>query len=257
MLKDIILFIVGGLVGGMNAIAGGGMLLGFPILLATGMSPLVANATSYLVVQPGNIAAAFGYRKYLKRVPRSYLLLLIPAVFGGAFGTYLLRHTSPGSFAKFVPWLILFAVILFAFQPFLYKYLHDHLHGSERIRRRIRPLVVVGLAMIPLSVYGGYFGAGFGFIMLSFLGFTRLHDHIHRMNALKNISVIFLTGTSLVCLAGSHLIDWRHGLVMASGNLLGGYLGSVGAQKVSSHTLRVCIIAIGVIAAAYLGFRSY
>lgn len=257
MLKDTILFMVGIVVGGMNAVAGGGMLLGFPVLLATGMSPLVANATTYLIVQPGNIAAAFGYRKYLKRVPRSYLLLLIPAVFGGAIGTFLLRHTPPGNFAKCVPLLILFAVILFAFQPFLYKYLHDHLHGSAKMRQRLRPIVVVGLAMIPLSIYGGYFGAGFGFIMLSFLGFTRLHDHIHRMNALKNVSVIFLAATSLTCLAGSHLIDWRHGLVMASGNLMGGYVGSVGAQKVSSHALRIFIIAVGIIAVVYLGLRSY
>jgi uncharacterized membrane protein YfcA len=257
MLKDIILLAVGFIVGGMNSIAGGGMLLGFPVLLATGMPALTANATSYLVVQPGNIAAAFGYRKYLRRVPRRYLLLLIPAVFGGAVGTLLLRSTPPGNFAKFVPWLILFAVILFAFQPFLYKYLHDHVHGSPKIQKRVRPLVVVGLAMIPLSIYGGYFGAGFGFIMLSFLSFTRLHDHIHRMNALKNISVIFLTGTSLVFLLGSHLIDWRHGSVMAAGNLIGGYCGSIWAQKISSHALRIIVIAIGVGAVIYLGLRSY
>lgn len=257
MLKDIILFSVGIIVGGMNSIAGGGMLLGFPVLLATGMPALVANATSYLVVQPGNIAAAFGYRKYLRRVPKRYLLLLIPAVLGGAIGTLLLRNTPPGNFAKFVPWLILFAVVLFAFQPFLYKYLHDHIHGSPNIQKRVRPLVIVGLAMIPLSIYGGYFGAGFGFIMLSFLSFTHLHDHIHRMNALKNISVIFLTGTSLAFLVGSHLIDWRHGLVMAAGNLIGGYFGSVWAQKISSHTLRVIVIAIGFGAALYLGLRSY
>lgn len=256
-MHDIILFLVGILVGAMNAVAGGGMLLGFPVLLASGMPALTANATSYLVVQPGNIAAAFGYRKYLKRVPRHYLILLIPAVFGGAFGSFLLRHTSPTNFERFVPWLILFAVVLFAYQPFLYKYLHDHLHGPARIRRSVRPLVIVSLAMIPLSIYGGYFGAGFGFIMLSFLGFTRLHDHIHRMNALKNISVIFLTFTSLACLAGSHLIDWRHGLVMAGGNLVGGYFGAVWTQKISSHVLRIIVIVIGLGAAIYLGLRSY
>jgi uncharacterized membrane protein YfcA len=256
-MHDIILFLVGIVVGAMNAIAGGGMLLGFPVLLATGMHPLVANATSYLVVQPGNLAAAFGYRKYLKRVPKQYLLLLIPTVIGGFSGTYLLRHTSPDNFAKYVPLLILFAVVLFAFQPFLYQYVHNHLHGSPKIRQRIRPLLIVALAMIPLAVYGGYFGAGFGFIMLSFLGFTRLHEHIHRMNALKNISVIFLTMTSLICLLGSHLIDWRYGLVMAGGNLVGGYAGSVGAQKISSHVLRIIVIIIGLGAAAYLGLRSY
>ncbi|MGH7241605.1 MAG: TSUP family transporter, partial [Candidatus Saccharimonadales bacterium] len=118
-------------------------------------------------------------------------------------------------------------------------------------------LVIVGLSMIPLSIYGGYFGAGFGFIMLAFLGFTRLHDHIHRMNALKNISVIFLSATSLLMLLGSHLIDWRHGLVMAAGNLVGGYVGATGIQKVSSHALRIMIVVFGIGAAAYLALRTY
>jgi uncharacterized membrane protein YfcA len=257
MLKDILLFGTGFLVGGMNAVAGGGMLLGFPILLATGMPAITANATSYLVVLPGNIAAGFGYRKYLKRVPRHYLLLLIPTVIGGFFGTYLLRNTSEADFAKIIPWLILFAVLLFAYQPFLYNYLHNHLHGPAKLRRQVRPLVIVGLAMFPLSIYGGYFGAGFGFIMLAFLGFTRLHDHMHRMNALKNISVTFLAGVSVISLFGSHLIDWRHGLVMAGGNLLGGYIGAIYIQKVSSHSLRVFIVVIGLAAAAYLGLRTY
>lgn len=257
MTKDIVLFLVGILVGGMNAVAGGGMLLGFPVLLATGMPAITANATTYLIVLPGNLAAAFGYRKYLRRVPRHYLFLLVPTICGGAVGTYFLRHTAANDFAKIVPLLILFAVALFAYQPFLYNYLHKHLHGSPQLRKRIRPLVVVGLAMIPLSIYGGYFGAGFGFIMLAFLGFTRLHDHMHRMNALKNISVISLSVVSLFCLSGSGLIDWRHGMVMAGGNLIGGYAGSVGAQKISSRALRISIVVIGIAAAAYLALRSY
>ncbi|MGH7241275.1 MAG: sulfite exporter TauE/SafE family protein, partial [Candidatus Saccharimonadales bacterium] len=122
MLKDILLLGTGFIVGAMNAIAGGGMLLGFPVLLAIGMPALTANATTYLIVLPGNLAAAIGYRKYLQRVPRHYLLLLIPTVLGGALGTYFLRHTAPGDFAKIVPLLIVFAVALFAYQPFLYKY---------------------------------------------------------------------------------------------------------------------------------------
>jgi uncharacterized membrane protein YfcA len=257
MLNDILLLGAGFLVGAMNAIAGGGMLLGFPVLLFTGISPLVANATTCLIVLPGNIAAAFSYHKYLRRVPNRYLLLIVPTVIGGAIGTYLLRNTSSDDFEKLIPGLILFAVVLFAFQPFLYNYLQKHIHGPERLRRRIRPLVVVGLAMIPLSIYGGYFGAGFGFIMLAFLGFTHLHEHIHRMNALKNITVIFLSLVSLISLYGSGLIDWRHGLVMASGNLVGGYVGAVSTQKISSHSLRILIIGIGVIAVIYLAFRSY
>src|SRR4051812_47041750 len=108
-MHDIILFVVGIVVGAMNAIAGGGMLIGFPVLLAVGVPPIVANASTGLVVLPGNLAASIGYRKYLKRVPRRYLLLLIPATTGAVLGTILLRHTSADSFEKLVPGLIAFA----------------------------------------------------------------------------------------------------------------------------------------------------
>lgn len=256
-MHDIILFLVGLVVGAMNAIAGGGMLLGFPVLLAIGMSPIVADATSNIIVLPGNISSAFGYRRLLRKVPRQYLLLLIPAAIGATAGALILRHTSSNSFQKIIPGLILLAVGLFAFQPLLYDQLHRHLHGPKRQRQSLKPLLTVGLALLPLAVYGGYYGAGFGFIMLAFLGFTGLHDHIHRINALKNVITVCIAGASLACLYSSHLIDWHHGLVMGAGNLIGGYYGAVGAQKVPSHALRIVVIIIGLGTAAYLGLRSY
>lgn len=256
-MHDVILFLVGIIVGGMNAIAGGGMLVGFPVLLAVGLPALTANATANIVVLPGNISSAFGYRRLLRKVPRQYLLLLIPAIVGSAVGALILRHTSSNNFEHIIPGLIVFAVALFTFQPLLYNQLHRHLHGPKRNRKNLRPLLVVGLALIPLAVYGGYFGAGFGFIMLAFLGFTGLHDHINRMNGMKNIITVCIAGTSLACLYSSHLIDWHHGLVMGAGNLIGGYYGAVGAQKVSSHALRIIVIIIGLGTATYLGLRSY
>lgn len=256
-MHDIFIFLVGILVGAMNAIAGGGMLIGFPALLAIGVPAISANATTGIIVLPGNLAAAVSYRKYLRKVPRHYLLLLIPAVIGSAIGAIILRHTPPGNFEKLVPYLILFAVVLFAFQPLLYRYIHKYVHGPKRLQQAIRPLYVVALAVFPLAIYAGYFGAGFGFIMLAFLSFTHLHDHIHRMNALKNITAIFISATTITFLLGSHLIDWHHGLVMACGTLIGGYLGARGIQKVSSHAIRVIVIVVGIITAAYLGLRNY
>ena len=256
-MKDLILFLVGLIVGGMNAIAGGGMLLGFTVLLAAGLPALVANATANIVVLPGNLAAAYGYRKYFKRVPKIYLLLLIPALVGATAGALLLRHTSFNSFEKLVPWLILFAAVLFAFQPLLYQQIHQHLHGPKRRRETTQPLIIVGLALLPLAVYGGYFGAGFGFIMLAFLGFTGLHNHIHRMNALKAVITVCIAGASLACLFSSHLIDWKQGLFMSAGCAIGGYYGAVLTQKISGNVIRFVIIAIGLGTAIYLGLRSY
>jgi len=256
-MHDLTLFLVGLAVGAMNAIAGGGMLLGFPVLLASGMPALVANATANIVLLPSTLTAVYGYRKYLKRVPGVYLLLLIPALIGATIGAYILRHTPVSNFDDMVPWLILFAVVLFTFQPLLYNQLQQHLHGPKQLRKRIKPLFVVGLAVFPLSIYGGYFGAGFGFIMLAFLGFTKLHNHIHRMTALKNIIGTCIAGASTVVLLGSGLIDWHHGLVMAVGACLGAYAGATLSQKISSNVLRLLVIIIGFGTAAYLGLRSY
>ncbi len=257
MIHEIILFFAGIVIGSMNAIAGGGTLIGFPIMLAMGVSALSANATLSLVVLPGNASSAFGYRKYLKRVPKSYLLLLIPSTIGSAAGAIILRHTSFQSFEKLVPYLILFAAVLFSFQPFLYNQIHKHIHGPKAKRNQLKPIFYFSLAILPLAVYGGYFGAGFGFIMLAFLGFTGLHNHIHRMNALKNVITVSIAATAVVCLYSAHLINWQYGLIMGAGNFIGGYSGAVGIQKVSSHALRIIVIIIGIGTAAYLGLRSY
>jgi uncharacterized membrane protein YfcA len=253
MMQDIVLFLVGIIVGGMNAIAGGGMLIGFPVLIAFGLPPLVANATGNVVTSPGQLTSAFGYRKYLRKVPLRYTLLLIPCVIGAAAGSLTLRNTSQAHFAHIVPVLVLFGVGLFAFQPLLHFHLQKQLKGR---RRTFVSFALLGLAFLPLSFYGGYFGAGYGFIMLAFLGMTNLKD-AHMINAMKNVSAVFVSGTSVVCLYGAHLIQWRTGLVMAAGSMIGGYTGARSAQKVSSHWLRIIIIGIGLVAVVYLAIRDY
>jgi uncharacterized membrane protein YfcA len=253
MEKDIVLLLAGFVVGVMNAIAGGGMLVGFPVLIALGIPPLLANATSSIVTSPGQLASAYGYRSYLRRVPLRYALLLVPIVVGAAVGSLTLRHTPATDFARMVPVLVLFGVGLFTFQPLLHFHLHSHVKGQ---RKAWLPMVLLGLAMVPLSFYGGYFGAGYGFMMLAFLGLTNLPD-AHMMNSMKNIGAAFVSATAIACLYGAHLIQWRVGLVMAIGSVAGGYLGARGAQKVSSHWLRVSIIIIGMAAVICLGIRQY
>ena len=253
MEKDIALVLVGFVVGAMNAIAGGGMLVGFPVLVALGVPPIAANATGAVITAPGQLASAIGYWKYLRKVPLRYTWLLAPAVVGSAMGALTLRNTSPHDFARLVPMLVLFGVGLFAFQPLLHFHLHRHLKGRTKT---VLPLVILGLAMIPLCFYGGYFGAGYGFLMLAFLGFTNLQD-THMVNAMKNVSAIFVSSTSIICLYGTHLIQWRTGLVTAIGTITGGFLGARGAQKVSNHWLRVSIIVIGLAAVVYLAFQQY
>lgn len=252
-MTDLLLFCAGILVGAMNAIAGGGMLIGFPVLLATGLSPLVANVTTHIIVLPGALSSAYGYRKYIRKLPRKYLLLMAPCLAGATIGAIILRNTSTERFQDLVPALLLFAVVLFAFQPLLHFHLNRHLHGHIK---GFGTLSLIALALLPVAVYGGYFGVGFGFIMLAFLGFTKLHD-IHQMNGLKNLAVFCIAIASLVCLYDTGLINWHHGLVMAAGCTVGGYCGSRLAQKVSSHFIRIIVIAIGFTTAIYLALRTY
>jgi uncharacterized membrane protein YfcA len=110
--------------------------------------------------------------------------------------------------------------------------------------------------LFPVAIYGGYFGAGFGFIMLAFLGFTKLHD-IHKINGLKNLAGVAISGVSLACLFSTHLIDWRAGLAMAAGSTTGGYYGSKLTQRISTHAIRIIVILIGFGTAAYIGLRTY
>jgi uncharacterized membrane protein YfcA len=249
----VLLFGTGIVVGVMNSIAGGGMLIGFPLLLATGLPPLVANATTNIVVMPGQIGAIIGYRKYLKKVPFSYLLLAVPCAIGAAIGASLLKRTPSARFNEMIPGLLFLAVILFAVQPLLHFHLRRHLRGQAKSSL---PLVLIGLTLLPLSIYGGYFGVGFGFVILAFLGFTKMHD-IHQINALKNIATLCIALASILVLLHTGLIDWKHGSAMAAGCLLGGYYGARFAQRFSSHAIRIVVIIIGFSAVTYLALRTY
>jgi uncharacterized membrane protein YfcA len=256
MLNDLILFLSGLFVGSMNAIAGGGMLLGFPVIMAFGhVSALVANATANLAILPGGASSAYGYRKELKKVPKIYFLLLVPSLIGACIGAILLRHTKATNFATMVPYLLVFAVALFTFQPWLYKKLKKHMQ-SKHGNKNLKAILIISVGLLPLSIYGGYFGAGFGFVMLAFLGFTGLHNYVHRMNAVKNLVSVSIALATIICLYSSHLINWRIGLITACGSALGGYLGATYIQKVSSHTLRIIVIVIGLGAAIYLGIKN-
>lgn len=260
-MHDIIFFLTGALVGGMNAVAGGGMLVGFPVMVALGIPPLVANMTSNVVNAPGQLASAWGYRRYLRRVPNKFVWLLLPLIVGAAAGSTVLRHTSAHDFAMIVPWLVLLGVGLFAFQPYISAHLKRHLPVKAakkrgQAKKRPAPFWLLALTLLPMAFYGGYFGAGVGFMMLAFLSFAHLPD-LHMINGMKNVAATFMSATSLACLFSAHLIDWRVGGIMAVGAVIGGYGGARISQKLSSHWLRIGVISIGVVAVAYLALQRY
>jgi hypothetical protein len=252
-MHEAIFFLTGIVVGVMNAVAGGGMLLGFPVMVALGVPPLVANVTGNIVTAPGLLTAIWAYRSYLRQVPWRFAILGVPLGIGALSGALFLRHTAASDFAGIVPVLVLFGVALFAFQPLLHFHLRQHLRGKHRT---ITPLFLIAIAMLPASFYGGYFGAGFGFMMLAFLSFAHLRD-LHMMNAMKNVGAIIISSISLLCLLSTGLVDWRVGGIMAAGTAIGGYVGARGSQKISSHWLRVVVIVIGFASVIYLALHNY
>jgi hypothetical protein len=235
--------------GAVNAIAGGGTLLTFPSLL-TLLSPVAANATSTMALLPGSLSAALGYRAELRRA-RHHLILLWPtSLIGGILGSLLLIRMPERSFASAVPWLLITASALLLVQRPLQRYIGTHPHAKPR--RRVQVAVVFFQLLV--GVYGGYFGAGIGILMLSSLAFMGIAD-IHEMNAVKNILAATMNGISALIFAVAGVVEWRYAAIMAAAAILGGYAGARVARRLKPEYVRAMVVAIGFLVAAW-SFRS-
>ncbi len=215
----------------------------YPALLAAGLSPIIANTTSSLVVWPGSLTSAYGYRKQLRQVPRAYAWLLLPCFIGSVIGSFVLIHTPPLTFEKLAPWLVLSAVILLALQSRIHHWLSRQ---AKRRKMHWHTLPLICLVTFPLAIYGGYFGVGFGLMMLAFLGFTSLKN-IYQMNGVKNLCGAIMAIVATVYFAHSGLIDWSAGLTMVCGTTVGGLLGARLSQKISAHLVHNLTVGIGLI----------
>lgn len=231
-----------GMAGGfINAIAGGGGIVMYPVLLASGLPPLIANATASLVVVPGSITAALGYKKELKRIPRSYLWLVVPTVIGSFVGSVILTRTASHTFEDLAPWLILSAVILLATQSRLHHWLHKETK-KRKIKWRTMPFIYT--VLFPLSIYAGFFGPGFGLMMLALLGFSSLKN-IHQMNGVKSFCSIFMAVVSTSYFLHKGLVDLPSGMMMGLGTALGGTIGTRFAHRISSQLVHNLTVLIG------------
>jgi uncharacterized membrane protein YfcA len=246
ILTDIALLLVGVIVGTINAVAGGGMLIGFPVLLAAGVPPIVANASGKLVATPALIAASFGYRRFFQKVPKHYFWLIIPAVLGAAAGAYWLRDTSSDQFEQIVPWLLIAAVLVFASKPLLQKKI-----ARSKRQKAALPFTALALLFFGLSVYSGYFGVGVGFMFLAILSFSSM-SNIHHINTIKAATGAASTIVAFIVLAPAGLFDWQAGISMGIGSALGGYYTARHAHNVPEWLLRSFIIIFGLGAALYL-----
>lgn len=256
MLHDwIFLLGAGFMTGVINSVAGGGSFITFPALLALGLPPIVANATTSIVVQPGTISSAYGYKHYLRSLPKRYLWLVIPCVVGSFLGAILLTKTSNSFFGYLAPIFLLFAVVLLAFQPRIHKELFTSKGLALQQKHPVILMCVSAILFFVLAIYGGYFGAGFGIVALGLLGLTGIKN-INQMNGLKNILGLSVGSADIIYIL-HHLINWQIVPLMIVGNIIGGYLGAIYISRLPEKIIRTIIIIIGVVVTAVLFFQFY
>ena len=209
-IHNILIFVVGFIASSINAIAFGGSLVSFPTLIWLGIPPIIANATNTAGVWPGSLGAVWGYRREVANTaPRMYWLI-VPSIAGALVGATLLRMTPAAVFDRLVPALIFFATLLFAFQGRVQRFLNvapEH-HGSQW-------LVAAIAFQFLVSVYGGYFGAGMGILMLLALAILG-HEDIHQMNGLKNLLGVFINAVAAAYFIAAGMVRASDALVRAS-----------------------------------------
>jgi uncharacterized protein len=252
--------LISAVAGGMNAIAGGGTLLTFPALVGLGISPIVANATSTVALWPGAVSSMWGYRGELQGTRQWAIGFAAPSLLGGGIGAWLLLRTPPSRFAALVPWLVLGAAGLFMVQPFIMKRIQRHTLPTtsdvDPTATGRPPSAGVILLQFLVAIYGGYFGAGVGILMLAVLGFMGL-TNIHRMNGLKNWGGLCMNLVAAVSFAFSSLVRWPIALGMAIGSIGGGYVGSRLAQRTPQRYVRRAVVVIGLGGGLWLLFNQH
>ena len=244
--------------GVMNSVAGGGTLLTFPALTGF-VSEAVANGTSTVALLPGSVAGAVGYRKELWECRRFVVRMLVPSVVGGYLGAALVGYNKE-AFARLVPWLILTAAVLFVVQAPLSAWVRRRALPPGADPQAYRPgwktNALVVLFQFLVAVYGGYFGAGIGILMLSALGFMSVGD-IHRMNAVKTFLAAAINTASVFVFVRDNLVKWELAWPMVIAAVVGGYAGARVARRLPAKYVRYAVIVIGFGLSAFYFVRRY
>lgn len=238
-----------------NSVAGGGMLLVFPALIGLGVPPVAANATSTLALWPGGLSSMIGYRAELRGTRAWVRAMVGPSLIGGAIGAWLLTRSTDAQFKAIVPWLVLGATVLFLLQSRVSAWLRRRIGDTAQSAPAHAQLRDPGIGAMALqcavAVYGGYFGAGAGIIMLASFGLLGL-TNVHQMNGLKNFLGLSFNLVAIVIFALSGLVHWPIGILMAVGSTVGGHYASRYAQRTNQAVVRRLIGVIGIANAIWL-----
>ncbi|SFC74956.1 hypothetical protein SAMN05216344_1393 [Polaromonas sp. OV174] len=255
---DILLIGAGGFAAGaVNAIAGGGTFFSFPAMLAVGLPPVAANASNSVALWPGSLSSAWAYRLELSRYKRYLLPMGLASLIGGAVGGMLLLAAGDARFAALIPWLLAFATLLFAFSPQLSAALKRVRPAAEKIAQAQHDAgSPIGWAVqLLVSIYGGFFGAGMGILMMASLAIGG-HEDVQHINALKNLMSALIYSVTVMTFIVAGAVSWQHTLVMLLTASLGGYWGASMARKIQGPWLRRMVIAVGGALTLYYFYKS-
>lgn len=227
------LFLAAFLGAALNAVAGGGSFITLPALMAAGLPPVAANATSTFALWPASLSSVVAYRREVLLRGVWLALLAAVSVLGGVLGGYLLISHSDSSFLRALPWLMLIAAVTFTFSNVL----------TRRAPRLPRHRVIALLLQLGIATYGGYFSGGMGIMMLATLALAGMTD-IHEMNGLKSLLSVAINGVALAEFIATGAVVWIPGLVMVAGGVAGGYAGAATARRINQRSVRLFVIVI-------------
>jgi uncharacterized protein len=254
-LSTILLLFVSGLGGGiMAAMVGGASVITFPVLLATGLPPVVATASNLIAVSPGNFFAALADRSQLPPFDRAFVGLIAASVLGAFVGAGLLLATPARMFEVLIPLLLGFATVLFAYAGRIV----EALRARARARGGGEPrMSVTSLPMlVPVSVYGGYFGAGVGVLLLGVLSIATGGEY-RAANVAKNLVTALNTFAASLIFIGIGAVAWPQTLVMMAGCIIGGTCGAQFARVVPQSVMRVVVVAVGALLTVVFAWRYW
>ncbi|MBL1200896.1 MAG: sulfite exporter TauE/SafE family protein [Nostoc sp. GBBB01] len=239
-LHSLLLFSTAFIAGGLNAVAGGGSFITFPALIFTGVPPIAANATNNTAIWVASLASTGAYRKDLGIKREVFLLLCGISLIGGIIGSVALLYTSSDVFKKLIPYLLLLATLVFTFGDYLRNWLQLQ---NQKSSPESVPLFNLVLAQLAIAIYGGFFGAGLGILMLATLSFLGIKS-IHTMNAFKTFLGSCINGIAIIPFIFAGVIVWHQAILMAVGGSLGGYLSAHYARKLEPQLIRRFVLVV-------------
>ncbi|PFG56217.1 hypothetical protein ATG66_2543 [Vibrio sp. ES.051] len=255
MQMDFALLFAAGVVGGIiNSIAGGGSFITFPALMAVGVPPIIANATNTYAACAGYISGAIGFREEILKNKQELLFTVSFSLIGGAFGAYLLLNTPESLFLEAIPWLLLFATVLFLTGSRLTMTIKavtkEHKHAG------VLGVIALGLLLVGVSAYGGFFNASLGVVVLSYLVVAG-HQDINLMNGLKLLVSTCVSLIAILIFIANGSIDWSKGSIVMGGTLLGGYLAARVSRQLNPTHVKGFVTVSSILITIYFFIDVY